>query len=341
MRVLIIGGTGLISTAISREFLQRGQVDLTLVNRGQSAVRFPAGATIITSDRNQFAAFEAQMRALGQFDCVIDMVCFTPEQAQSAIRAFGGRTRQFIFCSTVDVYQKPAARLPITEHEPLRGGNDYGKNKVLCEALFNQAHERGDFALTTIRPAMSYGEGGKLVHMYSWGTYHILRMRQRKPLIVHGDGSALWVACHVEDVGRAFVEAAGNPATFGQAYHVTGEEWMPWNRYYEIIAEAADAPQPQCIHIPTDIIESLMPRHAIPLVTNFQSTGIFDNSKAQRDLKFRYTIPFHEGARRTISWLESHQALVTEQYDAIDDRLIAAWARIQQQLKQELADLES
>jgi nucleoside-diphosphate-sugar epimerase len=339
MKVLIVGGTGLISTAITRECLDRG-VELTLFNRGARLARIPEGARIVTGDRNEIEAFEQQMADLGSFDCVIDMICFTPVQAESTIRAFRGRTEQLVFCSTVDVYNKPAGRYPIQEDEPRRGGSDYGKNKILCEDLFMAAHQRGDFAATIIRPAMTYGEGGKLVHLYGWGTYHLDRLRKGKPLIVHGDGSALWVACHIEDAAHAFVEALGYEATYGQAYHVTGEEWMTWNRYYQLTAQAMHLPEPTLVHIPTDTLGALMPKRAVPLVTNFQGNTIFDNSAAHRDLDFQYRIPFVQGARRTIDWLDAQGSIQTEVYDAIDDRILEAWQSLSGEMLKRLPDLD-
>jgi nucleoside-diphosphate-sugar epimerase len=339
MRVFMVGGTGLISTAISRQLLAAGH-ELTVFSRGQRPVRFPEGATFVTGDRNDFPAFERQMAELGEFDCVIDMICFRPDQAESAIRAFQGRVGHFIFTSTVDVYRKPAGRYPITETEPLQGGNDYGRNKVLCEQIFTAAHAAA-FPVTIIRPAMTYGEGGTLVNTYGWGTYQIDRMRKGKPLLVHGDGSALWVACHVDDAAHAFVHAVGNPATVGKAYHVTGEEWLTWNRYYELMAEAAGAPPPQLVHIPTDLLQRLAPKRSLVVVTNFQGNNIFDNSAAHADLDFRYTIPFVEGARRTIAWLDEQGRIDNSDKDPFDDRILAAWERLTASMAAELAELES
>jgi nucleoside-diphosphate-sugar epimerase len=340
MRVLIIGGTGLISTAISREFLANG-VDLTLYNRGVSEARIPDGAKIVTGDRNDKQAFEQQIADLGSFDCVIDMICFSPAQAESTIRAFRGRTQQVIFCSTVDVYTKPANRYPYTEAETRFASNGYGQNKVLCEDLFIEAHQRGDFAATVIRPAMTYGEGGKLVNLYGWGTYHLDRLRKGKPLIIHGDGSALWVACHVDDAAHAFVQAAGNSVTFGRSYHVTGEEWLTWNRYYTITAQALNAPPPTFVHIPTDVLSKLMPKLSSPLVTNFQGNTIFDNTAAHRDLDFRYRISWAEGVRRTIEWLDAHDGVKSEVYNSIDDRILEAWSRLSSEMVSQLPDLEA
>lgn len=338
MKVLIIGGTGLISTTITRQMLEQG-IDLTLYNRGKSEARTPDGARQLRGDRNDLAAFERQMAEAGNFDCVIDMICFEAEQAESAVRAFRGRVEQFILCSTVDVYSKPAHRYPILENEPRRGNNDYGRNKIKCEDVLMAAHERGDFATTIIRPAYSYGEGGQVVDTWGWGTTYIDRLRKSKPIIVHGDGSSFWVACHVDDVGHTFVAAAGNPNTFGKAYHVTGEEWMTWDRYYGDMARAIDAPEPSLVHIPTDLLARLAPERALWCETNFQGNNILDNSAAKADLDFRYTIPWIQGARRTIRWLDEHDGIANSDEDLFDDRLIALWRKATDAMKLELADL--
>ena len=220
MRVLIIGGTGLISTAITRFLVERGD-DVTLYNRGQTDADIPEGYDTITGNRKDYAAFEAQMAEAGNFDAVIDMIGFIPADVESAIRAFHGNIGQFIFCSTVDVYTKPAQRYPIREdaaRQPMPSF-PYAYNKATCERLLEAAHERGDFPVTIIRPAHTYGEGRGLIHSFGLGgAYYFHRIRNGKPIITHGDGFSLWAACHRDDVGRAFAEAVCHEKTFGKGY---------------------------------------------------------------------------------------------------------------------------
>ena len=110
MRVLLIGGTGLISTSITRFLLERGD-DVTHYNRGKLHLYpVPEDVHHIGGDRINYAAFERQMAELGAWDCVMDMVGYLPEDGASVVRAFRGRVGHFIFCSTVDVYRKPAGR---------------------------------------------------------------------------------------------------------------------------------------------------------------------------------------------------------------------------------------
>ena len=340
MKVLIVGGTGLISTAITRSLVERGD-DVTIYNRGRQKAEIPEETKRIMGDRKDYAAFEAQMAEAGTFDCVIDMIGFLPEETKSAVRAFRGRTEQFIFCSTIDVYTKPAKRYPITEDAERQPSPSfpYAFRKAKCERILEEAHERGDFSLTVIRPAHTYGEGRALIHPFAGGSHIYDRIRKGKPIIIHGDGSSLWAACHRDDVGRAFANAAGNEKTYGKAYHVTSEEWMTWDQYHQGIAEAMGAPPPEIVHIPTDLLGKVFPRTAEWLVENFQYNNIFDNTAAEADLDFRYTIKWLEGVRRTVYWLDAHEQIDNSDDHTFYDRVIDAWERSSKSMADDLADL--
>jgi nucleoside-diphosphate-sugar epimerase len=265
------------------------------------------------------------VRENGPSDAVIDMVCFEPLEARSLVRACRDIARQVIFCSTVDVYVRPSERLPMVEDHPRGGVSDYGKKKKECEDILLEAHGKGEICVTVIRPAHTYGEGGTLIHSLGWGTYMLDRMRRGKPIIVHGDGSSLWVSCHIDDAGRAFVGALGNAKAHGKCYHTTGEEWMTWDQYHERIALAMNVELPRLVHIPTDLLWKAVPEHAGAARWNFMFNNLFDNTAARRDLGFAYAVRFVDGARRTVAWLDKEGRIEDASSAPWYDRLIAAW----------------
>ncbi|MCX7642285.1 MAG: NAD-dependent epimerase/dehydratase family protein [Armatimonadetes bacterium] len=269
------------------------------------------------------------------------MVCYTPEGAESLVRAFRSRVWQLTFCSTVDVYNKPTAFYPCCEDHPREAASDYGRSKAKCEDVLMAAHERGDFKVTIIRPAHTYGEGGTLMHTFGWRTHYLDRIRKGKPVIQHGNGNSLWVVCHIDDVARAFVNAICNERAYGKTYHTTSEEWLTWNRYLEIIAEAMGAPKPKIVHIPTDLLAKLVPHRVHWTVVNFQYSNVFDNTAAKRDLGFRYTIPFLEGAHRTIRWLEGLGLIEDCSNGPVYDWLIEFWEEATSRMIDELKRLTS
>ncbi len=342
MDILIVGGTGVISTGITALLAARGE-HVAVVNRGQTAADLPPGVAQIVADRTDLPAFEAAMAATGPWDCVIDMRTFAPADAESTVRAFRGRTRQLLFCSTVDIYAKPATRYPIGPDEPrsTTGTFIYGVQKALCEEILLAAAARGNFAVTIIRPAYTYGEGSRgMLHTFGWATTYLDRLRRGLPIVVHGDGTSLWGACHRDDVARAFANAVGNAATFGRAYHIAGEDWLTWDRFTQRTAAALGAPPPEIVHIPTDLLRTAAPKRAFWCAENFQFNNIFDNSAARADLDFRYTIDYEDGARRAIDWLIARDRIASADSDPFDDRLIAAYRRYGADMAAELAGLD-
>jgi nucleoside-diphosphate-sugar epimerase len=341
LKVLIVGGTGLISTAITRALAARGAA-VTLFNRGHAEVEVPTGVTVMRGDRKDTAAFERAMAAAGPFDCVIDMICFLPADAESTVRAFGGRTRQLVFCSTVDVYTKPAVSYPVREgaERSPRESFPYAAEKARCERILEQAQAGDAFALTVIRPAYTYGPGRGMLHTFRSGSYYHARIRDGRPVIVHGDGQSLWAAAHRDDVGLAFASAAGNAATFGRAYHVAGEDVVTWNQYHRVVAEAMGAPAPRLVHIPTDMLARAVPVATEWCAENFQFDNIFDNSAAARELGYRYSIGLRQGVESVVRWLDGRGLVSADDEPPWYEPLLAAWERAGDGVTRELAPLE-
>ena len=98
MKVLFIGGTGVISSACSELALQQG-IDLTLLNRGQTQRPAAEGAKYLHGDISDPAI--AELLADHTWDAVVDWIAFSPEHIQRDIDLFRGRTEQFVFISSV------------------------------------------------------------------------------------------------------------------------------------------------------------------------------------------------------------------------------------------------
>jgi len=341
MKILLIGGTGLISTAITRLLWERGAHEVVLFNRGHTRAHIPAGIKTIVGDRANFAAFEAHFAENGPFDCVIDMCCYLPDEAESVVHAFSEKIGQYIFTSTVDVYTKPATQYPITEAAARKPSPafTYADHKAQCEEIFHAAHNNSDFMVTIIRPAYTYGESRGILHSLGGRTTYIDRIRQGKPIIVHNDGQSRWSMCHIDDLAHAFVNAIGNHHTYGRAYHVTGEEHLTWDEYHQQVAAALGAPAPTLVHIPAALLARAVPKLGAWAELNFQYDNVFDNCAAHRDLQFRYTIPWGQGVQRTVAWLDQHDQVEDWASEPAYDRIIAAWEAHGAQMVDALADL--
>ena len=240
----------------------------------------------------------------------------------------------------MDVYTKSAAGYPITEQSERQPSSEFGYAfaKAQCERIFEEVHEQADMPVTIIRPAHTYSRF--FIHTFGWNTYFLDRLRKGQPIIVHGDGSSIWVATHSDDAARAYVGVIGNKQAFGKAYHLAGDEWMTWNTYHQGLAKAIGAPEPKLIHIPTDLLMRVAPRTAQWCAVNFSHNNIFDTTAAKEDLGFRYTITWEQGARRAYGWLEQHGLIEDSGDHPFYDRIIEVWQKLTTEMVQQTASLD-
>ncbi len=228
MKVCIIGGSGNISTSIVHVLLEKGH-EVTCYNRGKSGT-LPAGVRLLAGDRSQRAEFEQTMQKQN-FDAVIDMICFTAEDARSDLRAFPN-VGHFVHCSTVCTYGIESLWLPMTEDHPLNPITDYGRNKVAADAVFLEAYYRAAFPVTIIKPSTTYGSKLGLLRQVAWDFSWIDRVRKGKPILVCGDGNALHQFLHVDDAALAFAGVLGKKRCVGQIYNMTNRGFISWADYH-------------------------------------------------------------------------------------------------------------
>ena len=323
MKVLFIGGTGIISSACTRLAVERG-LELTLFNRGESQRAVPAGVRVLTGDiRDRKSA----ARTLGteRFDVVVDWVGYTPEHIESDIKLFGGRTGQYIFISSASAYQTPPVNLPVSEATLLANPFwEYSRNKIACEERLIRAYREGQLPITIVRPSHTYDR--TLLPMR--GGYTVVeRMRRGRKVIVHGDGTSLWVLTHHRDFARGFLGLLGNSQAIGEIFHITSDELLTWNQIYQIVARAAGS-EADIVHIPSDFIARHDPEWGSSLLGDKSHSMIFDNSKIKRLVPdFRAAIPFDRGAKEIIAWYDSDPArqVVDQEFDTLLDRIIQAY----------------
>lgn len=323
MKVLFIGGTGVISSASSELALARG-VELFLLNRGASARPIPAGARVLRADIRD-AAGTAAVLAGHRFDVVVDWVAYTPQHVAVDIALFRGRVGQYVFISSASAYQKPLSSLPITESTLLDNPFwQYSRDKIACEALLVQAYRDEKFPFTIVRPSHTYDRTKLPV---TGGYTSVARMRQGKPVVVHGDGASTWVLTHHRDFAVGLVGLLGNLRAVGEAFHITSDELLTWNQIYTIVGRAAGV-EPVLVHIPSEVIARHDPEWGAGLLGDKAHSVMFDNSKIKRFVPdFAPAIPFSRGAEEVIAWHDADPArqTVDESLDALMDALVARW----------------
>lgn len=321
LKVLFIGGSGTISSACSQLAVERG-VDLYLLNRGSTSARpVPDEATVLRGDIRDS---DSASNALGDltFDAVVDWVAFTPEHVQADLDLFGGRTGQYVFISSASAYQTPPERVPVTESTPLRNPFwQYSRDKIACEDLLISAYRESGFPATIVRPSHTYDQTSV---PFDGGWTAMARMRQGKPVVVHGDGTSLWTLTHHLDFAQGFIPLLGHPRTIGEAFHITSDDVLTWNQIARSLASAAGV-EARLVHVPSDAIAAADPEWGAGLLGDKAHSMIFDNSKLRSVVPgYRATIPFEQGAREIVAWHDADPARqqVDARLDAVMDKLV-------------------
>jgi nucleoside-diphosphate-sugar epimerase len=339
MRVLFIGGTGLISSACSELALSRG-IELFILNRKLSTrYPLPAGAQLLQGDVHGDELRLARLLAGRCFDVVVDWIAYTPADIERDIRLFrhnphnpGSDTGQFVFISSASAYQKPPQHYLITEETPLENPFwEYSRNKIACEERLLQAYHDQDFPVTIVRPSLTYGPSQIPLCVGSWiHPYTVVdRMKKGKEIIVPGDGTSLWVLTWNGDFAKGFMGLLGNPRAIGQAYHITSDEVLTWDQIYKEVGRAVGV-DARIVHVPSDLISAYDPDALGSLIGDKVNSSVFDNHKIKELVPdFVCTVPWSEGVRRAIAWHEADPARQTidEDKNAIWDRILLAYKK--------------
>lgn len=328
MKVLFIGGTGNISTIVSKMAVNRG-VQLTLLNRGTQGVTIP-GVRCLKADVYNTSETESVLSS-ETFDVVVNWVAFTPEQVQMDIQRFSGKTGQYIFIGSASCYQKPPTDIIIRESTPLHNPYwQYSRDKIACEELLMKAYREQGFPVTIVRPSHTY-DRNLPVAIGGWDSYTVPdRILRGEPVIVHGDGTSLWAVTHAEDFSRGFLGLLGHPRSLGQAFHITSDERLTWNDIYNAIGAALGV-KPNLVHIPSDFIVKVVPDLMGTLIGDKTWSVIFDNSKIKSFVpEYQAVIPFHTGIKRTLDWYHqdpSRQRIDSGAQDEIQ-RILSAYQQL-------------
>lgn len=323
MRVLFLGGTGIISSACSWRAVQLG-LDLTVANRGQTSTRpLPPEAKQLTADVDDPASLAA---LAGQdFDVVVDWVAFTPDHVRARTDAFRGHVGQYVFISSASAYQTPPNRLPITESTPLRNPFwQYSRNKIACEDLLTTLYREEGYPVTIVRPSHTYD---RTLVPFDGGWTIVERMRRGRPIVVHGDGTSLWTLTHHRDFARGLVPLLGHPRTLGEAFQITSDDVLTWDQIANALATAAGT-QAQIVHVPSDAIAAVHPNWGAGLLGDKTHSAVFDNSKLRQVVPdYVATIPFETGAREIITWYDEDatRRRIEPSIDEAMDTLIARY----------------
>jgi nucleoside-diphosphate-sugar epimerase len=336
-RVLIIGGTGTISTPITHKLDSDPGVELFVLNRGKqvssAAKHSPANkdfnnTTFLTADANDLEQFKAAVADL-EFNCVINFVIYQPEIAQQNIDIFRGKTKQFIFISTVAALNREYDCV-INESTPY--GNrfsEYGQGKAACERVFLKAAREEGFPVTIVRPTQTYSEDRIPLSVKGKSYWSVVqRMLDGKEVIVHGDGQSVWASTHAKDFAKGFIPLIGKEEAIGEIYQIMNTQPHTFDRVYQILAGELGV-EYKPVYIPSDVLaHSKQYDFLTSIQGDKRNSCIFDCSKIEAVVpEFKCDIDLEEGLKLYLKFMDAHPHLKTTdpEFDAWCDRVIAEY----------------
>jgi nucleoside-diphosphate-sugar epimerase len=330
MKVLFIGGSGTISSAVSQLAVERG-IDLYLLNRGKNEQFVPREAKVIKTDIRDRKAASKSLKP-HDFDVVVNWIAFVPQHVEADIEFFRGKVGQYIFISSASAYQKPPAHWLITESTPLANPYwQYSRDKIVCEERLMAEYREHGFPVTIVRPSHTYGMTSIPAAINSWTHPWTLvdRMLKGNKVIIHGDGTTLWTLTHNTDFAKGFIGLIGNVQAIGHAIHITSDEVLTWNQIHTAIAEAAGVKM-NPVYIPSDVICKFNPDLTGPLLGDKSCCAVFDNSKIKRFTPdYTATVQFARGIELSLQWFEQDKSRCTidNDYNQFMDHLIAHYEK--------------
>ncbi|MGA9595006.1 MAG: NAD-dependent epimerase/dehydratase family protein [Acidimicrobiia bacterium] len=321
LRVLFIGGTGVISSACVRSALVAGH-EVAVINRGTTSHRpVPSDVETLHADVRDDDAVETAISGR-RFDVVADFMSFVPDHVEAHVARWRGHVGQYVFISSASAYQTPPARVPVVESTPLHNPFwEYSRQKAACEDILVNAYRHDGFPATIVRPSHTYD---RTLVPFDGGWTVMERIKRGAPIVIHGDGTSLWTLTHHRDFASAFVGLLGDSRAHGEAFHITSDEVLTWDQIAGLLANAAGV-EPRIVHVPSDAIAAIDPEWGASLLGDKAHSMIFDNTKIKRMVPgWQAEIPFWRGAAEIVEWHEADPARreTNPAVDAAIDRII-------------------
>ena len=298
MKILFIGGTGVISSACSALCSENGD-DLYLLNRGNVQLPEEVNYKLLKGDIWDFNNIKSLI-AEHTFDVVVEWVAYSPDRVERDYNLFKNKTGQYILISSASAYQKPKIWRPITEDVPLINPFwTYSQAKIKCEETALTFYRKEGFPVTIVRPSHTYDK--TKIPLFG-GFNSIDRLLHGKKIIIHGDGTSLWTLTHQKDFAKGFIGLFGKKEAIGEAYHITSDEVLTWDQICNTIADALGV-KARIIHIPADFIYHFDNEWGDGLLGDKSHCMVFDNSKIKNIVPgFKAVIPYKLGAKEIVDW---------------------------------------
>lgn len=334
-KILIIGGTGTISAPITKQLAQDQQYEVSVLNRGTKKLELADGGSKHVKYIQGDVKNSDMMRRLmagKQFDSVLNFIVWNEQDAKQNVELFAGKTKQFIYISTVCVLNHET-ECNVTENMEM--GNrysEYGQQKAAAESVFLEAWKKENFPVTIVRPTQTYSEQRIPLSVKGKSCWPVVsRMLKGKEVIVHGDGQSVWASTHADDFARGFNGLVSNPETIGEIYHIMNQSPHTWDMIYQELARLLKV-EYKPVYIGTDLLKN---SKYFDFMTSIQGdkrwSNLFDLSKIKTIVPdYQCEIDYKKGLKMYLEYMEQHPEYQCEEveFDQWCDRTIKKYKQL-------------
>lgn len=330
MNILMIGGTGVLSSAVTAEALRQG-ISVTMINRGNR--RIPEGVELIKSDKDDLRNIAKQLEGR-TFDAVMDYLCYTDSQTEKSVQFYKKYTKQYFYISSCAVYNTEllAGKMAVEDSPKVLPIWKYSVDKWASEQKIAKLFAESDVKYTIIRPCVTYGDtripyGISPMYGYHWTL--IARILAGKPIITWNEGKNRCNMTRVEDFAVGVVGLMGNPKAYNEAFNVCGDEFPSQGEVLDAIAEIIGCPVKR-INIDGEFYASEISYRRGELLGGRSIDSLNSNAKMKDAVPtFKHTYSLKEGIQKTINAYKSqnYQHGIDWKFDAETDRTISKWCK--------------
>ncbi len=326
MRVLLIGGTGLLSSAIAQRSLQLGHT-VYVLNRGYRKAFLPIGAILLQADIHN----QEEVRACiedKKFDVIVDFLSYREKELFNTLQLLSQHCLQFIFISSCAVYKKPDIDGFFRETSELGNAEwSYGREKLKCEILLKKYMDRSGQYYTIVRPSITYGDTRLPYHImpaYGWHWSLVERIRHGKALPCWNHGEGKTTVTHVLDFAKGVVGLFMNERAFNNVFHITTDQICSWREIAEVIGNNVGE-RVKFVDIPAKYFSYILPMYRGIIRGSRGRDALYNNDKIKSVVpEFNCEIDLNTGVAMTLEYYKKHDFIKGIDYiwDADMDYLI-------------------
>lgn len=330
MNLLIIGGTGVLSSAVTVEALRKGMA-VTMINRGKRII--PDGVELIKADKDDHQTIAKALEGRN-FDAVMDFLCFTDTQTEKSARFYMKYTKQYFYISSCAVYDTASLNGQMADEESKKVLPiwKYSVDKWASEQKIEALFKGSDVNYTIIRPCVTYGDtripyGISPTYGYHWTL--CARILAGKPIITWNEGKNRCNMTRVEDFAVGVVGLIGNSKAYGEAFNVCGDEAPTFREVLNVLSEYLHK-DVVTVDVSSEFYAKELPNRAGEILGGRSIDTINSNAKLKAIVpEFKQTYSLKEGIYKTLDAYKAqeYQHGIDWKFDAETDRIIKSWIK--------------